>query len=69
MSRSFRWATGQELEFYRPELTYLKVPLRDHAIQAFELVKERLENPALPVLYTMITPEFVEGKTLRTLKK
>lgn len=59
----------QELEFYRPELTYLKVPLRDHAIQAFELVKERLENPALPVLYTMITPEFVEGKTLRTLKK
>ena len=57
----------QELEFYRPEPTYLKVSLRDHAIQAFELIKARLANPELPVQYSMISPEFIEGKTLRLL--
>ncbi|MBS1369653.1 MAG: GntR family transcriptional regulator [Lentisphaeria bacterium] len=59
----------QELEFYRPEPTYLKVSLRDHALQAFELIKARLATPSLPVQYTMISPEFIEGKTLKSLRK
>lgn len=57
----------QEVEFYRPRLTYLKVPLRNHAIQAMKLVKRRLENPSIPVQYTMIEPEFIEGGMLKKL--
>ncbi len=57
----------QELEYYRPQLSYLKVSLREHAIQALELVKTRITNPALPVQYTLIQPEFIQGTTLKKI--
>lgn len=57
----------QEVPFYRPRLSYLKVPLRDHAFKALELIRAREQNPALPVQYAMIQPVFVEGETLKQL--
>ncbi|MGN0872942.1 MAG: GntR family transcriptional regulator [Victivallales bacterium] len=58
----------QEVPFYRPKLSYLQVPLRDHAYKALELIQLRSQNPSLPVQYMMIQPVFIEGETLKTLK-
>ncbi len=58
----------QEMPFYRPKLTYLNVPLHDHAIKAMELVKLRQQNPKLPVQYAMVSPQFIEGKTLKNIR-
>lgn len=57
----------QEVPFYRPKLSYLKVPLRDHAFKALELIRARERNPDLPVQYAMISPVFIEGETLKKL--
>lgn len=59
----------QEVPFYRPKLSYLKVPLRDHAFKALELIRARERNPDLPVQYAMISPVFVEGETLKKLSE
>ena len=58
----------QEIPFYRPRLSYLKVPRRDHAFKALELIRLRERNPDIPVQYAMIPPVFVEGETLKQLR-
>ncbi len=57
----------QEMPFYRPKLTYLNVSLRDHAHKALELIRRRMENPGMQVQYAMISPQFIEGETLKNL--
>ncbi len=57
----------QEIPFYRPAFSYLRVSLRDHVFKALEVIRAREKNPDLPVQYAMIPPAFVKGETLKRI--
>ena len=59
----------QELEYYRPRLTHYSIPLRDHVEKALELIRLRLEHPAVPPLSRLIPERFIAGETVRNISE
>ncbi len=54
----------QEVEFYRPKLTHIRVSTREHMVLALAAIKKRLDNPALNIQYLPVEAEIIKGQTI-----
>ena len=54
----------QDAVFYRPELSYRSVSLREHARKALELIQWRAEHPDEPPRQILVRSRFITGKTI-----
>jgi len=57
----------QEVEFYRPRLTHIRVSTREHMILAIAAIKKRLENPEMAVQYLSVDAEIIKGNTVNNI--
>jgi DNA-binding LacI/PurR family transcriptional regulator len=58
----------QEVSFYRPAPTYIKVSRKEHMFQAVNAIKQRIEKPGMPPQHIRIHAEIIYGETVKNIK-